>query len=86
MLNWLLHIDMEAINCVELLNNTISSYAKCEIFNTDQGSQYTSTIFPRLRPPHSEAPKSVATETVNHRHEQGKHIEAEVASRGQKVC
>ena len=44
-LNWLLHIDMEAINCVELLTNTISGYAKCEIFNTDQGSQYTSTIF-----------------------------------------
>lgn len=44
-LSWALHIDMEAINCVELLNDTINQYGTCEIFNTDQGSQYTSTIF-----------------------------------------
>jgi putative transposase len=44
-LSWSLHIDMEAINCVELLKDTISEYGICEIFNTDQGSQYTSSIF-----------------------------------------
>jgi putative transposase len=44
-LNWTLHVDMEAISCVELLQDTIDLYGKCEIFNTDQGSQYTSIIF-----------------------------------------
>lgn len=41
-LSWSLHIDMEAEHCVELLNDTLSTYSPCEIFNTDQGSQYTS--------------------------------------------
>jgi Transposase and inactivated derivatives len=44
-LSWALHIDMEAINCVELLVSTLEQYDKCAVFNTDQGSQYTSTIF-----------------------------------------
>lgn len=44
-LNWSLHIDMEAINCKELLQDTINMFGKCDIFNTDQGSQYTSKIF-----------------------------------------
>ncbi len=42
---WSLDIDMEAGNCVELLQRALNSYDKCEIFNTDQGSQYTSSIF-----------------------------------------
>jgi putative transposase len=44
-LGWSLDIDMEAGNCVELLQDTLSTYGKCQIFNTDQGSQYTSNIF-----------------------------------------
>jgi len=44
-LSWSLDIDMEAIHCVDLLSDTINRYKKCEIFNTDQGSQYTSNIF-----------------------------------------
>ncbi len=36
---------MDAENCVELLKNTINKYTKCQIFNADQGSQYTSNIF-----------------------------------------
>jgi putative transposase len=44
-LGWSLDIDMEASNCVELLQNTLNIYDKCLIFNTDQGSQYTSNIF-----------------------------------------
>ena len=44
-LSWRLHIDMEASNCVELLSDTLSMYNHCEIFNTDQGSQYTSSVF-----------------------------------------
>jgi putative transposase len=44
-LSWRLHIDMEASNCVDLLADTLTTYDHCDIFNTDQGSQYTSTIF-----------------------------------------
>ncbi len=45
-LGWSLDIDMEAINCVNLLADTITKYnCKPLIFNTDQGSQYTSNIF-----------------------------------------
>ena len=36
---------MEAINCKDLLQDTINLYGTCDIFNTDQGSQYTSNIF-----------------------------------------
>jgi putative transposase len=45
-LSWSLDIDMEAINCVNLLADTLIKYnCKPLIFNTDQGSQYTSNIF-----------------------------------------
>lgn len=44
-LSWTLEIDMDAIHCVDLLSGTLDQYGKCEIFNTDQGSQYTSNIF-----------------------------------------
>ena len=45
-LSWSLDIDMAAINCVNLLADTIAKYnCKPLIFNTDQGSQYTSNIF-----------------------------------------
>lgn len=44
-LSWSLEIDMEAIHCVDLLSSTFAQYGKCDIFNTDQGSQYTSNMF-----------------------------------------
>jgi len=44
-LDWSLDTDMEAVNCVDLLSETLQKYQKPLIFNTDQGSQYTSTIF-----------------------------------------
>jgi putative transposase len=44
-LGWTLEIDMDAIHCVDLLSDTFKQYGKCEIFNTDQGSQYTSNMF-----------------------------------------
>lgn len=44
-LSWSLDIDMEASNCAELLQGTLDTYGKCQIFNTDQGVQYTSNIF-----------------------------------------
>jgi putative transposase len=44
-LDWQLDISMEAELSVELLQRTINTHGSCEIFNTDQGSQYTSRIF-----------------------------------------
>lgn len=43
-LEWQLSISMEADFCVEALSRALS-YGKCSIFNTDQGSQFTSTDF-----------------------------------------
>ena len=39
-------ITMEASFCVEALEEAMARYGKSEIFNTDQGSQFTSTEFP----------------------------------------
>ena len=36
---------MEANNCVEVLDSAMRRYGKPEIFNSDQGSQFTSTEF-----------------------------------------
>ena len=38
-------ITMEADFCVEALEEAIAKYGKPEIFNTDQGSQFTSEAF-----------------------------------------
>jgi putative transposase len=38
-------ITMEADFCVEALEEAIARYGRPEIFNTDQGSQFTSTAF-----------------------------------------
>lgn len=43
-LDWQISINMEADFCVETLERVLES-ASCEIFNTDQGSQFTSTAF-----------------------------------------
>ena len=44
-LAWRLSITMEAAFCVEALEEALSRYGTPEIFNTDQGSQFTSAEF-----------------------------------------
>lgn len=44
-LSWGLSNTMDTIFCLEVLNNALSSGYTPEIFNTDQGSQFTSTLF-----------------------------------------
>ena len=44
-LAWRLSITMEAGFCVEALEEALAKYGKPEIFNTDQGSQFTSAAF-----------------------------------------
>ena len=44
-LSWRLSITMEAAFCVEALEEALSRYGTPEIFNTDQGSQFTSAEF-----------------------------------------
>jgi putative transposase len=49
-LAWKLSITMEASFCIEALDEALSRNEKPEIFNTDQGSQFTSEAFTaRLR-------------------------------------
>ena len=43
-LDWQLSINMEADFCVETLERVLA-HTRCEIFNTDQGSQFTSKDF-----------------------------------------
>ena len=42
---WKLSITMEAAFCIEALEDALSMNEKPEIFNTDQGSQFTSEPF-----------------------------------------
>jgi putative transposase len=44
-LSWRLSITMEAAFCIEALEEAFARYGKPEIFNTDQGSQFTSQEF-----------------------------------------
>lgn len=44
-LAWRVSITMEADFCVEALEEALASFGKPEIFNTDQGSQFTSMAF-----------------------------------------
>jgi putative transposase len=44
-LSWRVSITMEAAFCVETLQDAIARHGKPEIFNTDQGSQFTSQAF-----------------------------------------
>ncbi len=44
-LSWRVSITMEAAFCVEALEDALARYGKPEIFNTDQGSQFTSAAF-----------------------------------------
>ncbi|KJB91003.1 transposase, partial [Skermanella aerolata KACC 11604] len=47
-LSWRLSITMEAGFCVEAFEEALTRHGKPEIFNTDQGSQFTSTVFTSL--------------------------------------
>ncbi len=44
-LSWRLSITMEAAFCVETLKDALARYGKPDIFNTDQGSQFTGAAF-----------------------------------------
>jgi len=44
-LSWRVSITMEAAFCVETLEDALASHGKPEIFNTDQGSQFTGSAF-----------------------------------------
>jgi putative transposase len=44
-LSWRVSINLESDFCVEALNEAIAKYGNPEIFNTDQGVQYTSKAF-----------------------------------------
>jgi len=44
-LSWRLSIAMEASFCVAALEEALAKYGKPEIFNTDQGSQFTGAAF-----------------------------------------
>ena len=44
-LAWRVSITMEASFCVETLEDALAKHGKPEIFNTDQGSQFTGTAF-----------------------------------------
>jgi len=44
-LSWRLSITMEAAFCIEAVEEALIRYGKPDIFNTDQGSQFTSVDF-----------------------------------------
>lgn len=44
-LSWRLSITMEADFCIEAVEEALARYGKPDIFNTDQGSQFTSIDF-----------------------------------------
>ena len=44
-LSWRLSITMEVAFCVETLEDALARHGKPEIFNTDQGSQFTGSAF-----------------------------------------
>jgi putative transposase len=47
-LAWKLSITLEVEFCIEAVEEALARYGKPEIFNTDQGSQFTSGPFTRL--------------------------------------
>lgn len=44
-LSWWLSITMETAFCIDAVDEALARYGKPDIFNTDQGSQFTSTDF-----------------------------------------
>jgi putative transposase len=47
-LSWKLSITLETAFCIEAVEEALSRHGKPEIFNTDQGSQFTSVDFIKL--------------------------------------
>jgi putative transposase len=47
-LSWRVSITMEAAFCIEALQEALARFGKPEIFNTDQGSQFTSLEFTQV--------------------------------------
>ena len=45
MLSWRISNSMEAVFCVDCLEDALRAHGKPEIFNSDQGSQFTSDGF-----------------------------------------
>ena len=45
LLSWRLSITMEADFCIEAVEDALAKHGRPEIFNTDQGSQFTSAAF-----------------------------------------
>lgn len=52
-LSWRLSITLQSDFCIEALQEAISTYGKPEIFNTDQGVQFTSNNFISVLQEHS---------------------------------
>lgn len=46
-LNWALSTTLEADFCIDALSETLA-HGKCDIFNTDQGNQFTTTRLTNL--------------------------------------
>jgi putative transposase len=44
-LSWRMSITMEAASCVETLEDALARHGRPEMFNTDQGSQFTGSAF-----------------------------------------
>ena len=51
-LSWRLSITMEAAFCIETLEDALARHGRPEIFNTDQGSQFTGAAFTSLLASH----------------------------------
>ena len=49
-LSWRVSITMEAAFCVETLEDALARHGKPDVFNTDQGSQFTSSVFTGVLP------------------------------------
>jgi len=47
-LSWRLSITMDTAPCIEALEEALAGYGKPEIFNSDQGSQFTSQDFTKV--------------------------------------
>lgn len=47
-LNWSISNSMEAAWCTQVVQQAIEKYGQPEIFNTDQGSQFTSELFTEM--------------------------------------
>jgi len=52
-LSWRLSITLQSDFCIEALQEAIATYSKPEIFNTDQGVQFTSNNFIQVLQDHS---------------------------------